>query len=39
MAKTDETQAIELAKKFIKTGLRGSTEDKIRNKWGIKPGR
>lgn len=37
MAKTaEEKQAIELAKKFIKTGLRGSTEDKIRNKLGNK---
>lgn len=37
MAKTlEEKQAIELAEKFIKTGLRGLMEDKIRNKLGNK---
>lgn len=37
MAKTaEEKQAIELAHRFVKTGLRGSVEDKIRNKLGNK---
>ena len=37
MVKTfEEKQAMELAIKFIKTGLRGSKEDKIRNKLGNK---
>ncbi len=32
----EDKQAIALAEKFIKTGLRGTTEDKIRNKLGNK---
>lgn len=39
MAKTlEEKQAIELAEKFIKTGLRGSMERSVIN-WVIKYGR